>query len=259
LSPATDKQRIAVVTGASSGIGTAIATALGALGWRVALGARRIGRLDEAAELVRSAGGTPFVHSLDVTDLASIDAFFGAVESEFGTPDTVVNNAGVGVPSTLLDANPDDLRREIDVNLLGPIFVSRRALQSMPRLGYGDIVFVTSLNAVVPRPMQVGYTASKAGVEGVAKVLRMELEGTGIRSTIVRPGPTMSDFANDWPDGALETVTELWHEWGLWRHDTFLSADAIAAAIVSVVTAPPGVHLDEVQVNPAPSGRKGNA
>jgi NADP-dependent 3-hydroxy acid dehydrogenase YdfG len=87
----------------------------------------------------------------------------------------------------------------------------------------------------------------------------MELEGTGIRSTIVRPGPTMSDFANDWPDGALETVTELWHEWGLWRHDTFLSADAIAAAIVSVVTAPPGVHLDEVQVNPAPSGRKGNA
>jgi NADP-dependent 3-hydroxy acid dehydrogenase YdfG len=258
VSAGTDSPRTAIVTGASSGIGAAIATALGALGWRVALGARRRDRLEETAELVTQAGGSPFVCALDVTDPTSIETFFSAVESEFGTADTVVNNAGIGIPASLKDSNPEDLRREIDVNLLGPMFVSRRALQSMPALGYGDLVFVTSLNAVLPRPLQSGYTASKAGIEGVAKVLKMELEGTGIRSSIVRPGPTMSEFANEWPAGALDRVVESWGDWGLWRHDTFLPAQAIATAVVSVVTAPAGVHLDEVQVNPAPPGRRGN-
>jgi len=258
MSRGTDSARTAVVTGASSGIGAAIATALGALGWRVALGGRRVDRLEAVARSVDAAGGTPLVQPLDVTDLTAIDDFFAAVESGFGTADAVVNNAGIGIPSTLMESDPAALRREIDVNLLGPMFVSRRALQSMVELGYGDLVFVTSLNAVVPRPMQVGYTASKAGVEGVAKVLRMELEGTGIRSTIVRPGPTMTDFANDWPDGALEKVTEAWRDWALWRHDTFLPSAAIAQAVVAVLTAPADVHIDEVQVNPAPPRREGN-
>jgi NADP-dependent 3-hydroxy acid dehydrogenase YdfG len=111
---------------------------------------------------------------------------------------------------------------------------------------------VTSLNAVAPRPLQTGYTASKSGIEGVARVLRMELEGTGIRSSIVRPGPTMTDFANDWPEGALERASDLWRDWALWRHDVFLPAESVAAAVVSVVTAPPGTHVDEVQVNPVP-------
>jgi NADP-dependent 3-hydroxy acid dehydrogenase YdfG len=254
---ASNDPRIAVVTGASSGIGAAIATALGALGWSVGLGARRTDRLEQVAEMVRAGGGTPFAHALDVTDIMSIDTFFGAVESTLGTVDTVVNNAGVGLPATLIDSKPDDLRREVDVNLLGPIFVSQRALQKMPALGYGDIVFVTSLNAVTPRPMQTGYTASKAGMEGVAKVLAMELEGTGIRATIVRPGPTITDFAAEWPEGVLKGITELWAGWGLWRHDTFLPPEAIAAAVVTAVTAAAGVHLDEIQINPVPPPGRG--
>ncbi len=255
---AANDTRVAVVTGASSGIGAAIAVALGTLGWRVALGARRTDRLERCAQLVDSAGGTAFAHSLDVTDLVSIDTFFDRVEAQFGTVDTVVNNAGIGIPARLADSDPEALRRELDVNLLGPMFVSRRALQTMVSLGYGDIVFVTSLNAVLPRPMQAGYTASKAGIEGVAKVLAMELEGTGVRSTIVRPGPTVSDFANDWPEGVLEGITDLWQDWGLWRHDTFLPPEAIAHAVVTAVTAPVGVHLDEIQVNPVPPGREPN-
>lgn len=248
--------RTAIVTGASSGIGVAIATALGALGWRVALGARRTDRLADTARSVEKAGGTALPHRLDVTDLTSIEDFFSTVEARFGTVDTVVNNAGIGVPATLKDSNPRDLRREIEVNLLGPMFVARRALQKMTELGYGDLVFVTSLNAVLPRPMQAGYTASKAGVEGVAKVLRMELEGTGIRSTIVRPGPTLTEFAAEWPEGALGRLTDVWRDWALWRHDTFLPSTAIADAVVAAVTAAPGVHIDEIQVNPAPPGRK---
>jgi NAD(P)-dependent dehydrogenase (short-subunit alcohol dehydrogenase family) len=154
------------------------------------------------------------------------------------------------------EAKTEDLRRELEVNLLGPMLVSRRALRSMRALGRGDIVFVTSLNAVAPRPLQTGYTASKAGLEGVARVLRMELEGTGIRSTIVRPGPTISDFAQQWPEGALERAADMWRDWSLWRHDVFLPPASVAAAIVSAVTAPTGTHIDEIQINPvAPVGR----
>jgi len=244
--------RIAVVTGASSGIGASIASALAALGWRIAVGARRTDRLAVVVKSIEASGGIGFAHELDVTDDVSIDAFFSAVEQRFGVADVVVNNAGIGIPALLHEASPDDLRREVDVNLLGPMLVTRRALQTMRGLGRGDVVFVTSLNAIAPRPLQTGYTASKCGIEGVARVLKMELEGTGIRSTIVRPGPTISDFANDWPEGALERASDLWRDWALWRHDAFLPPESVAAAVVSVVTAAPGTHIDEIQVNPTP-------
>src|SRR5438105_3124153 len=113
--------RTAAVTGASSGIGRAVAVALGALGWNVGLGARRLDALATTAELVELEGGTAVSHPLDVTDPASVDAFFGAVESRLGPVDALVNNAGMAVPGLLVDTDPDDLAREVDTNLLGPL------------------------------------------------------------------------------------------------------------------------------------------
>ena len=92
------RTRVAVVTGASAGIGRAIAVALGALGWTVALGARRVEQLDETAQLVADAGGTPLVHALDVTDSESIDAFCAVVHASAGPIDVLVNNAGTALP-----------------------------------------------------------------------------------------------------------------------------------------------------------------
>ena len=246
--------RSAVVTGASSGIGAATAVALGRLGWPVAIGARRIDRLEQVARQVEEAGGRPFVHVLDVTAPASIDGFFDAAEKELGALDVVVNNAGVGHPALLHEASVEDLRDEIATNLLGPMLLVRRTLPPLLERGRGDLVFVTSLNAVVPRPLQLGYTATKTGLEAMVRVLQMELEGSGVRATIVRPGPSKTEFGWDWNPEMIARVLESWKRFGLLRHTHFLPPEAIARAVVGVVTAPAGTHFDLIQVNPeAPS------
>lgn len=242
--------RVAVVTGASSGIGAAVARALGALGWSVAMGARRVDRLEELAPGIIAAGGKPFVHVLDVANAGSVDAFFAAVESALGIPDVIVSNAGIGIPGMLHELSVEDLERELHTNLLGPMLVVRRALPAMMRSPGGDLVFITSLNTVAPRPLQVGYSASKAGLEAMALTLQMELEGTGIRSTIIRPGPTLTDFGSAWKPEMITRVLSSWQERGIMRHMETLPPESVAAAVVHVVTAPAGTRFDIIQINP---------
>ena len=243
-------QRTALVTGASSGLGAAIATALGALGWSVAIGARRLDRLTEVGRDVERAGGKPFVHTLDVTEIASIRAFLRAAEQALGPVDVVVSNAGIALPGRFHELDDADLRAEIDTNLLGPMLLVRRALLPMLERARGDLVFISSLNAVVPRPLQVGYTATKAGLEGMVRALQMELEGTGVRATIVRPGPVNTEMGRDWDPGVLKRILASWKHWGVLRHHRFLPPESVAAAVVTAVTAPRGTHLDLIQVNP---------
>ncbi len=242
--------RVAAVTGASSGIGAATAVALGRLGWRVALGARRSERLAEVARRVEAAGGSALAAALDVTEPDSIDAFFAAAEAAFGAADVVVSNAGVCVPGLLHEVGEEDLAIELRTNLLGPALVVRRALPAMLARGSGDLVFVSSQNAVAPRPFQAGYSAAKAGVESLARVLAMELEGTGVRATIVRPGPTASEFGRGWKPETIRRVLAAWKHWGLQRHLRWLPPESVASAVVAAVTAPPGTHLDLLQVMP---------
>lgn len=244
------ESRTVVVTGASSGIGEATARALGALGWPVAIGARRVDRLKEIAGAIQTAGGSAFQHPLDVSVPQSIDDFFDAVEKELGSPDVVVNNAGVGIPRLLHEARVEELQTEIAINLLGPMLVSRRAIPALVEKGRGDLVFISSHNAVAPRTFQAGYTASKAGVEGLARVLQMELEGTGVRSTIVRPGPTSSEFGASYGPELTRRMLASWKHWGIVRQLHWMPAESVARAVVSVVTAPPGMHIDLVQVMP---------
>jgi NAD(P)-dependent dehydrogenase (short-subunit alcohol dehydrogenase family) len=242
--------RTAVVTGASAGIGAAIAAALGALGWKVAIGARRTEALADVAKAVETAGGHALAHALDVTDPESIERFFAATEKVLGPVDVVVNNAGIGLPGLLHELPIENVERELATNLLGPIRVARRALPSMLAARRGDLVFISSMNVVEPRPFQLGYTAAKAGLEGMVSVLRRDLEGTGIRTTIVRPGATRSEFGFGWDPNILMRVIDSWKEWGYMRHLDMMEGAHVAHAVVSVVTAPPGLHVDVVQVNP---------
>jgi NADP-dependent 3-hydroxy acid dehydrogenase YdfG len=242
--------RTAVVTGASSGVGAALARALGALGWTVAIGARRIDRLEQTRRDVDAAGGRAFAHELDVTDPSSIERFFDALETAVGQADVVVNNAGIGVPGRLHELSVDDIRREVTTDLLGPMWVTRRALPAMLRRKRGDLVFVSSMNAVAPRPFQAGYTAAKAGVEGLAAALRMDLEGTGVRAIVLRLGPSFSEFGLGWDTDILLGVVQSWQRWGLIRHDAMLEPDRVADVVVAAVTAPRGVQFDILQVNP---------
>lgn len=247
---ATSAPRIAAVTGASSGIGRAIARELGRLGWAVALGARRLEALHVTAELVTAAGGRPLPHELDVTDPASVEAFFAAVETALGPVDTLVNNAGVAVPGLLVDTDPDALAREVDTNLLGPLLCTRRVLPGMLDTRRGDVVFVSSDTASTPRPGMIGYSATKAAIETVAKVVDMETEGHGIRTTVVRLGPTLTDFAEDWTPGTYEHLVERWPHFGLQRHFNTMEPADVARVVVHALTAPSDTRIPTVEVQP---------
>jgi NAD(P)-dependent dehydrogenase (short-subunit alcohol dehydrogenase family) len=247
--------RTVIVTGSSSGIGAATAIELGRLGWRVALGARRKGRLEDVAKKVEAAGGQAFVHRLDVADPASIDAFYDAAEAALGPVDVLVNNAGMSILNLLQDAKLEDLRAELDVNLLGPMLLSRRAIPGMLARKRGDILFVTSENAIRPRPYQAGYSAAKAGLEGLARVLQMELDGTGLRSIILRVGPTGSEFGANMHHATLHKALEAWKYWGIQRHLHWMPSESVAKAIVRIVTTPvEESYVDVVQI--MPGGRR---
>ena len=242
--------RSAAVTGASSGIGRAIAVALGALGWKIALGARRLDALATTAELVVLEGGIACSHVLDVCDPASVDEFFTATEAAFGPVDALVNNAGIAVPGLLVDTDADELAREIDTNLLGPLLCTRRALPNMLTAGRGDVVFVSSDSARVPRPGLIGYSASKAALETVARVVDMETEGRGIRTTVIRVGPTLTDFADEWTPGTFEHLIGIWPRFGIQRHFNTVEAADIASVVVHALTAPAHARIDTIEVQP---------
>lgn len=253
-----ERARVSIVTGASAGIGAAIAGALAARGWPVALGARRSERLEKVGAELRASGVPVLVHPLDVADRASIDAFFDATERELGPVEVLVNNAGLCTPGLLHEVAAEELEYEVAANLVGPLLLARRAVGSMLEGGRrGDLVFVSSENAIRPRPYQVAYTASKSGLEGLARSLRMELEGTGIRSTIVRPGPTGTEFGRDWRPGVLEKLLESWRYWGVQRHLRWMPPERVASAVTAAVSAPPGTHLDEIQIMPEGPPRRG--
>lgn len=247
-------RRVALVTGASSGIGAAIARALGAAGFAVALAARRTDRLAALAEEIAQAGGIASAHRLDLADPASIDACWGDAEHSLGPVDTLVNNAAISMPGLLHEVTPEAFAREIAVNLVGPGLLARRAITGLrARRTPGDLVFISSEHAVVPRPFQPGYTASKWGLEGLARALKLECEGTGIRATIVRPGPTFpTGFADAWDPAAVKRVLVAWQRMGLQRHLRWMPVESVAQAVVTVVGAPPGTHLDVVQLGPEP-------
>lgn len=246
------RRRVALVTGASSGIGAAIARTLGAAGFAVALAARREGRLAELAQEIRDAGGTASAHPLDLADPAAIDACFDAAEAALGGIDTLVNNAAFCTPGLLHEVAPESFAREIAVNLVGPGLLARRTIAALrARRAPGDLVFVSSENAVVPRPYQSGYTASKWGLEGLARTLKIECEGTGIRSTIVRPGPTFpTGFADGWDPAVVKRVLETWNRIGVQRHLRWMPPESVAQAVLAAVSAPPGTHLDVIQLGP---------
>ncbi len=243
-------RRPAVVTGASSGIGAATALALAAAGFPVALGARRTDRCEEVAAQVREAGGEAVVHALDLTDDDSVATFADKVVAELGDIEVVVSNAGADAPGTIHEVDTDRFGAELDLNVVGAHRLVRAFVPGMVERRRGDVVFVSSDVAVRARPFMSSYAAGKWGLEGMAHALQMELEGTGVRASIVRPGPTWSEMGTDWDVDEAAFVLNQWVRFGHARHPHFLKPAAIADAIAAVVGAPRGVHLNLVEVSP---------
>jgi NAD(P)-dependent dehydrogenase (short-subunit alcohol dehydrogenase family) len=252
------RDRTIVISGAGSGIGQATAVKFGELGWRVAVGGRRPEPLEETKSLVEAAGGTCFAHHLDVSAAASVEAFFRATESALGAVTAVVNNAALGRYYPLADFPPEQIEREVATKLLGALYMARRGIQAMQADGRGgDILFVTSLAAVLPWPRHLPYAAANAGVEQAARTLRLELEGSGIRVTTLRCGETMgTEFGlPELESGRGPVASELWFRRGLLRHTGLMTPDMVADTIVMAITLPMGYQFDTVAPIPmAPIG-----
>jgi len=250
------RRRPAIVTGASSGIGRATALALAAAGHPVALGARRIERLEEAAAEIVSAGGSACCFRLDLAEAGSIESFVKAVGDALGDVDVLVSAAGQNLPDSAVDPAPDQFAATVAVNLLGVQRLVSLVLPPMVARGHGDIVFVTSEVVAVPRVRTAAYVSSKWGLHGYARTLQMELEGTGVRASIVQPGQTTSEMGQDWDPEVTTDVLGEWIRWGAARHGNFLRPEAVADAVRSVVSVPRGTHLTLVEIQPqAPGGR----
>jgi short-subunit dehydrogenase len=179
---------VAVVSGASSGIGRALAIELGKGGAKVALLARRANELEAVAKDVRAAGGEALPLPCDVTDGPTTAAAIARAASELGPIDLVVANAGIGVMGAAAKTRLDLQSKVVSVNLLGAIHVVHPALEGMLARGRGRIVFVSSLLAYGGLPGSAAYGATKAGVNAYARSLRRELVGTGVTVTTACPG-----------------------------------------------------------------------
>lgn len=243
-------RRPAVVSGASSGIGAATALALGAAGHPVALGARRVDRCEEVAAQIRAEGGEAVSHPLDLTDDASVAAFAEKVVADLGDVEVVVSNAGTVAPGTIVDVDSSRFTSELDLTVVGAHRLVRAFVPAMVERRRGDVVFVSSDTAVRPRPHMAAYSSGKWGLEGMVASLQMELEGTGVRASVVRPGPTWSEMGSDWDPEQAAFVLNEWVRFGLARHPHFMKPKAIADAITTIVTAPRGVHLNLIEVSP---------
>jgi len=238
-----------VITGASSGIGAATARALAAAGHPVVLGARRVASCEATAAAVRQAGGEAVALPLDLADDRATDRFAEAAGA-LGPVEVLVTNAGEILPATALETDPATFDRVLAVNLSNAHRLVSALAAPMVERGRGDLVFVTSDAVAHPRPIMAAYVASKWGLEGYARALQMELEGTGVRASVVQPGQTMTGMGMDWDPERTQGVVDEWARWGFARHNQFLKPEAVADAVVFAVSARRGTNYTTIQVHP---------
>ena len=241
---------MALVTGASSGIGEATARALADAGAAVALVARRRDRLEALTEEIGEAGGRALVVEADITDQ---DQAVGAVEqavAELGRLDIVVNNAGVMLLGPMADAPTEEWDRMIDVNLKGLLYVTHavtphlKAAAADSSRGVADLVNISSVAGRKVRAGMGVYNLTKHGVGAVSEALRQELTTQGVRSSLIVPGIVATELTDHIRDGLREGVKQA-----IGAIEP-LQAEDIADSILWAVTRPKHVSVNEVLIQP---------
>ena len=202
----TLQDKLVLVTGASRGIGRAIAKTLAARGATVVAGARDQARLQELQAEIEAAGGKARALSLDVASAASVAAAFEALLAEHGRLDGLVNNAGITRDTLLLRMKPEDWRQVLETNLTGTFLCTQAALKPMLRQRAGRIVNITSVVGVVGNAGQANYAASKAGVIGFTKSVAREVASRGITLNAVAPGFIETDMTAAITEKAREAL-----------------------------------------------------
>ncbi|NLO79667.1 MAG: SDR family oxidoreductase [Xanthomonadaceae bacterium] len=242
--------KIAIVTGASSGIGEATARQLAAQGARVIAAARRESRLQALARQIEEAGGQVETATLDMADGSQIERLVETVREKHGRIDILVNNAGVMLLAPVMRADVNEWRRMIDVNLTGLFHLTRLVVPIMREQGGGHIVNLSSLAGRIAMPGGSVYSATKFGVNAFSEALRRETLGDRIRVTLVEPGPVATELAEHITDTESRQRID-----DLASRIEMLQAEDIADAIVYAVTRPARVNVNEILITPTEYAR----
>jgi clavulanate-9-aldehyde reducatase len=240
--------RVAVITGASSGIGAATATALSRAGATVALGARRHDRLQALADTLEGASS---VHEVDLTDEAAAREFIEAAHAEHGGLHILVNNAGLMLLGAVDGADVSEWRRMLEVNLWALLVCTHAGLPLIAESGGGDIVNVSSVAGRRANAGAAVYNMTKFGVHGFSEALRQEALHSGIRVTTVAPGFVETELQGHNRDPVVRRALERSRE----EIGEALGADDIADAVLYAVSRPAHVSVNEVVVRPTRQAR----
>ena len=222
----------AVVTGASRGIGRAIAEALAKEGMRLVIGGRDAGRLEEAA---RALGGAEVVPG-DVGEEAVAARLVETAVSRFGRLDVVVNNAGIGHHGRLEDMDPAEFDRVYRTNVRGPFLLMKAAIPVMRRQKRGTLVSLASLAGRNPVPMRAAYAATKWAMIGLSRSVLQEVRKDGIRVIILEPGSTLTEFGHDASKMA--------------QAEKLVRPEDVAAVLVAALKLPDRATVSEIEIRP---------
>ena len=218
--------RVALVTGASGGIGSACARALAAAGHRVAVGyGASAGAADKVVDSIADGGGSATAVHLDVTDRAAVDAGFATVEDLWGPVEILVNAAGANRDKLTVQLSDDDWSHTLDTDLTGPFLTCRRALRPMIRARYGRIVNVSSIVAAMGSPGQANYAAAKAGLVGLTRSIAREVASRNVTANVVEPGPVTTAMTDALPQARKDLLT------GAMPMGRFGTPDEVAAVV----------------------------
>jgi NADP-dependent 3-hydroxy acid dehydrogenase YdfG len=241
---------VALVTGASSGIGEATAKRLAAEGAAVAVGARRVDRLEQLVAEIADAGGTSVAIESDVTDRSQAEALVESTVDRLGRLDTVVNNAGVMLLGPALEAPIEEWERMVDLNVKGLLYVAKAALPHLLRFAddgprrVADLVNISSVAGRRARAGSAVYNATKFAVNAFSEALRQEVTERHVRVSLVEPGAVATELASHNRPEVLEEMK------GRFLDLERMSASDIADAISYIVTRPRHVAINEILMRP---------
>lgn len=224
--------KVALVTGASRGIGLAVADALAAAGMHVVRLSRSLKDASAANRMDIQA---------DVAQPAAVERAMARVVGELGVPDVVVNNAGIFIVKPLAETTPQDFTATLATNLTAPFLVARALIPKMVERGSGHFVSVGSISDYIGFPGSSAYAASKFGLRGMHEVIRAETARTRVRTTLVSPGPVDTDL---WDDVDPDSKP------GFTKRKDMMRAEDVAQSVMFAVTAPERVNVTEIRLLP---------
>jgi NADP-dependent 3-hydroxy acid dehydrogenase YdfG len=244
------KDKVAIVTGASSGIGEATAVALAGEGARVVAVARRGDRLRALVRRIAEAGGEALAVEADVAQEDGVHRMIEAARTSFGRIDILINNAGVMLNGPLEKVGSADFRRMVDLNLMGIVYACQAVLPLLREQGGGNIVNISSVASRIAGPGSAVYAATKAAVNVFSESLRKETFKDHIRVTVIEPGVVATELADHIPDPVTKKGFEE-----LTSAMTPLQPEDLAAAILYAVTQPAHVAVNILVVRPTEQER----